>query len=86
MKSFLFALTFFTAVACLPAGAGEGKTALPNRQIDREYVLTQTSVPVYSYRISRTFPHDIGSYTEGLVIDDGVLYVSVSRTVVAGSM
>ena len=79
MKSFLFALTFFTAVACLPAGAGEGKTALPNGQIDREYVLTQTSVPLYSYRISRTFPHDIGSYTEGLVIDDGVLYEGTGR-------
>ena len=79
MKRSLLALVFCTLVSCLPARAGEGKTALPNGQIDREYVLAQTTVPVYSYRISRTFPHDIGSYTEGLVIDDGVLYEGTGR-------
>lgn len=30
----------------------------------------------YTYRIVRTYPHDIGAFTEGLVYQDGLLYES----------
>lgn len=59
-------------------GAGEGQ-AIPNAQIDREYVLSQTSVPVFGYKVLRSFPHESSSYTEGLVIDEGQLYEGTGR-------
>jgi glutamine cyclotransferase len=31
-------------------------------------------IPVYSYRIVNTFPHDQEAFTQGLVFDRGVLY------------
>jgi glutamine cyclotransferase len=31
-------------------------------------------IPVYSYRIVNTFPHDQDAFTQGLVFDHGVLY------------
>lgn len=31
-------------------------------------------VPVYSYKVVNTFPHDRKAYTQGLVFDEGVLY------------
>jgi len=31
-------------------------------------------IPVYSYKIVNTYPHDRGAFTQGLVFEDGVLY------------
>lgn len=31
-------------------------------------------IPVYSYNIVNTYPHDPDAFTQGLVLDDGVLY------------
>jgi glutamine cyclotransferase len=31
-------------------------------------------IPVYSYSIANTYPHDPDAFTQGLVFDDGVLY------------
>jgi len=36
-------------------------------------------VPFYTYRIVNTFPHDAESFTQGLFIQDGVLYESTGR-------
>jgi glutamine cyclotransferase len=30
--------------------------------------------PVYGYRVVKTYPHDPGAFTQGLVYEDGVLY------------
>ena len=35
-----------------------------------------TSVPVYSYKVVNTFPHDPNAFTQGLVYRDGMLYES----------
>ncbi len=32
------------------------------------------AIPVYSYNIVNTYPHDPDAFTQGLVLDDGVLY------------
>jgi len=32
------------------------------------------NIPVYSYNIVHTYPHDRNAFTEGLVFEDGVLY------------
>jgi len=34
------------------------------------------ATPEYSYEIVRTYPHDTGAFTEGLIYRDGVLYES----------
>jgi len=31
-------------------------------------------IPVYSYKVVNTYPHDQSAFTEGLVFEDGVLY------------
>lgn len=50
-----------------------------HRQVSRERILDQTAIPVYDYRIARTYPHDTTSYTEGLVMSDGQLYEGTGR-------
>ncbi len=34
------------------------------------------ATPVYTYQVVRTFPHDVGAFTEGLFYEDGVLWES----------
>ncbi len=43
-------------------------------QISRERILGQSKIPVYGYKVIKTFPHDTSSYTEGLVMKDGRLF------------
>ena len=31
-------------------------------------------IPIYTYKIVNTYPHDRSAFTEGLVFEDGVLY------------
>jgi len=50
-----------------------------HRQVSIERILDQTAIPVYDYKIARTYPHDTGSYTEGLVMQDGKLYEGTGR-------
>ena len=35
---------------------------------------TAQPIPVYTYKIVNTFPHDPQAYTQGLVFDEGILY------------
>ncbi|MDM8549030.1 glutaminyl-peptide cyclotransferase [Desulfobacterales bacterium HSG2] len=37
---------------------------------------TSGDVPVYTYKIVNTYPHDRNAFTQGLVFEDGVLYES----------
>ncbi|MBX9700636.1 MAG: glutaminyl-peptide cyclotransferase [Acetobacteraceae bacterium] len=46
----------------------------PHVQVTRARVLDQRATPVFGYRILRTYPHDVESYTEGLVHHEGVIY------------
>jgi glutamine cyclotransferase len=39
----------------------------------------QSLVPVYTYRIVNTYPHDRGAFIQGLVYVDGVLYEGTGR-------
>lgn len=36
----------------------------------------KNETPIYRYKIVNTFPHNIESFTQGLIMDDGVLYES----------
>lgn len=35
---------------------------------------TVSDIPVYTYQVKNTYPHDQSAFTEGLVFEDGVLY------------
>ena len=37
------------------------------------------SVPVYSYRVVNTYPHDRNAFTQGLAFDEGNLYEGTGR-------
>lgn len=39
-------------------------------------ILKQTEIPVYGFRVIQEFSHDETAFTEGLVIDEGLLYES----------
>jgi len=43
-------------------------------QLSRERALGQTTIPVYGFKLVRTYPHDINYFTEGLTVRDGVVY------------
>jgi glutamine cyclotransferase len=43
-------------------------------QVSRARVLNQTNIPVYTYRVAQTYPHDRSSYTEGFVMENGAIY------------
>jgi glutamine cyclotransferase len=43
-------------------------------QINPERIFKQTAIPVHNYKIMETYPHDQASYTEGLVMENGVVY------------
>lgn len=39
-------------------------------------VWSDTSAPIYTYEIVGTYPHDPSAFTQGLVLEDGILYES----------
>jgi glutaminyl-peptide cyclotransferase len=54
----------------------ESSAAPPIRKYVCPWLDMPGGVPQYSYKILNTYPHDISSYTEGLVFHDGYLYES----------
>jgi glutaminyl-peptide cyclotransferase len=60
--------------AMVGCAAGPRSDPRSYEQVTRAEILEQTSVPVYGYRILRTYPHDPTSYTEGLTVSEGALY------------
>lgn len=51
----------------------------PRLQLTRAEVYNQKEIPVYGYRVVRTYPHDTSSYTEGLLLTGGYLYEGTGR-------
>jgi len=51
-----------------------------SQEISTNIVLLPAKAPVeYTYKVIKTFPHDTGSYTEGLLYQDGYLYESAGN-------
>lgn len=42
-------------------------------------IVAHADVPVYDYRIINTYPHNTGSFTQGLLIHDGYVYEGTGR-------
>lgn len=67
---FLFSLVFiFFGAGCKPANAEKEKTSLIQ-------FLRATKTPISTIAIINIFPHDPGSFTQGLVYNEGYLYES----------
>ena len=49
------------------------------KQVSREEILAQNTIPVFTYKIIKTYPHDVTSYTEGLLMHDGYLFEGTGR-------
>jgi glutamine cyclotransferase len=45
-----------------------------HRRGPAEVALPALGLPVYTYRVVNTYPHDPGAFTQGLVFEDGFLY------------
>jgi len=62
--------------SCSPAAGGLAPTSSPVSPIPT-ISTTPTpldTVPVYTYKVINTYPHDPNAFTQGLVFEDGVLY------------
>jgi len=42
--------------------------------VNLEFSLTFRVIPVYTYKVVNTYPHDRSAFTEGLVFENGFLY------------
>ena len=49
------------------------------KQVSREEIHSQNTIPVFTYKIIKTYPHDVTSYTEGLLMHDGYLFEGTGR-------
>ena len=61
-KIFFIGLFILLAVLCMGCCANLGSSIDIN------------AIPVYTYQVLNTYPHDQSAFTEGLVFEDGVLY------------
>ena len=68
--SLLALLVGTSAAACSGDKAQAGTTPGP---------IASTRTPTYTYEIVRTYPHDVGSFTEGLFFHDGKLFESTGE-------
>ncbi len=67
------AITFVLHVVCLTTAAYCGKTTAIKKK-SSIHNSPSLLTPVYTYKIIKTYPHSRESFTQGLVIDEGILY------------
>ncbi len=66
----LFSITLSLAFAAYNSGASNAETQQPDQ------MTTTSRVPTYTYEVVKTYPHDNGAFTQGLVFHQGALYES----------
>lgn len=72
LRALLSAL-LFSAFLVLAACSG---ARIPATTTTAQSTAAQETLTDYTYRVTATYPHDVGAFTEGLVYDDGFLYES----------
>jgi glutamine cyclotransferase len=72
----------FTVCLSLSCTGNSNNASVPNTNTVRNTNSTQTSgpLPVYTYEVVNTYPHDPKAFTEGLFYKDGFLYESTGET------
>jgi len=64
-------LLLYTCIACSAKSDNGTQPAPADTQAQPQ---TPAEIPVYSYQVVNTYPHDPNAFTQGLVYLDGVLY------------
>ena len=71
-------VVWLIAVLALSGGAADAGAPIINNgeepQVAHEQVYGQSKVPIFTYEILTTYPHDTADYTEALFMHDGFLY------------
>jgi glutamine cyclotransferase len=79
----LYVLTLATVLGSTSTACGDetGTTAPTSSTVSAsaETESQQTAIPVYSYRVIHTYPHDRSAYTQGLLFHNGFLYESTGQ-------
>ena len=65
-----FALLLVSSIACSAKSDNGAESVGPAAQAPT----LPTEIPIYSYQIVNTYPHDPGAFTQGLVFIDSILY------------
>ena len=78
MKRFLFAhIVTLISVAGMLLICTNSHAGGPHPDLNAGKAFTNTSaeiIPVYTYEVVNSYPHDRNAYTQGLVFQDGILY------------
>lgn len=69
MRVFILFISLVAIVGCNGSTANKNVANVTPKQ-------AKTPVPVYTYEIVKTYPHDPNAFTQGLVFRDGFLYES----------
>lgn len=65
------------SMICCESHAFKPKISAENFQaINWSAFLSKSNAPIYKYRIVKTYPHDVDTFTEGLEMNEGYLYES----------
>jgi glutamine cyclotransferase len=75
---FYFLLMFFGLTMACGNNAANNKPNVNNNTANTATKMAE-KVPVYSYEIVKTYPHDDDSFTQGLVIHNGFFYESAGE-------
>ena len=76
----IIGLLILALSSCQSANVMQNKASSKvGRQVNREEILSQNTIPLYTYKIVNTYPHNVTSYTEGLLMHDGYLFESTGR-------
>lgn len=77
---FIAGLFCFLALSFTQAGQRHSTQGEKIRQkFDRARALGQFSIPLYAFEVTKTFPHDTDSFTQGLFYHGGVVYEGTGR-------
>ena len=71
-RSWTFLLAIVTVAAAVTV-----YLALKSREMESR--IARSATPTYTYRIVKTYPHDRDAFTQGLVLDAGILYEGTGR-------
>jgi len=77
-KRFLLCLIVALAAALVCSCPGSGEPEGPSVTATPQATV-QGAVPVYTYRVVNSYPHDRYAFTQGLVFEDGFLYEGTGR-------
>lgn len=78
MRLSILATIVFLLAACNGTSGNNSKTTNANKPVTNTSSTT-AALPVYTYEIVKTYPHDGKAFTQGLLFHDGVFYESTGE-------